>query len=162
MALRNFAICFLLLISGCASNVPLTATASTSSGVSKIDFIDIAKFDQELSSSLKSQPSEIEVSFFNKVSPNNVPDRLQKWISVVEAGGGKVLVEPPPNESVSRSPFAALSLVGTLISSIKNFNQFNSEKIYESAKGRNVVIALERNSNSEVLISRIKFIKRAP
>jgi hypothetical protein len=66
---------------------------------------------------------------FDKVSPNNLPDRLQKWISVVEADGGKVLVEPPPNELVARSPFAALSLIGTLITSIKGFAKFNSDSI---------------------------------
>lgn len=91
-----------------------------------------------------------------------MPDRLQKWISVVEADGGKILVEPPPNELVTRNPLAALSMVGTLLSTIKGFTKFNSERIYETAKGRNAVIALERNSKGEVVINAIRFIKRAP
>jgi hypothetical protein len=87
---------------------------------------------------------------------------LQKWISVVEAEGGKVLVEPPPNELVARSPLAAIGLLGSLISSLKSFAQFKSEQIYTAAKGKNVVIALERNPKGEVLISNIQFIQRAP
>jgi hypothetical protein len=84
---------------------------------------------------------------------------LQKWITNVEADGGKVLVEPPPNELVSRSPAAALSLVGTLVTSIKSFAQFNSEKIYESSNGRDAVISIEKNSKGEVVVSSIKFVK---
>jgi predicted lactoylglutathione lyase len=72
------------------------------------------------------------------------------------------LVEPPPNELVSRSPFAALSLIGTLVTSIKGFAKFNSERIYDTAKGRDAVISLERNSKGEVVITTIKFVKRAP
>jgi len=63
---------------------------------------------------------------------------------------------------VARNPLAALSLVGTLITSIKGFAKFNSERIYETAKGRDAVISLERNSKGEVVITAIKFVKRAP
>jgi hypothetical protein len=87
---------------------------------------------------------------------------LQKWISVVEADGGKVLVEPPTNELISRSPMAAISLVGTLISSIKGFSKFNSDRVYEAVKGRDTVISLERNNKGEVVINSIKFVRRAP
>lgn len=71
------------------------------------------------------------------------------------------MVEPPPNELVARSPFGAVSLIGSLISSIKGFAHFNSDKIYESAKGRDAVISLERNNKGEVVVNSIKFVKRA-
>jgi hypothetical protein len=109
------------------------------------------------------QKNEVtEVAFYEKVSPNSVPERLQKWLAVVEAKGGKVLVEPPPNELVSRSPFAALSLVGSLITTIKGLAHFNAEKIYEAANGRDAVISLQRNNKGEVVVNTIKFVKRTP
>jgi len=160
MLLRSFAISGFLLLSGCASNAPLTTPIIATAEGAKLNFLDIAKFDKDLSIALTSQPSTIEVVFYDKVSPNNVPERLQKWMSVIEADGGKILVEPPPNELVSRSPFAALSLIGTLVSSIQNIAQFRSEQLYDSAKGRNAVIALERNNKGEVLVNSIKFVKR--
>jgi hypothetical protein len=138
--------------------VPVQTTASDQ----VISFLDITKFDRDLSTSLQEKNVSVDVMFYDKVSPNKMPDRLQKWLSVIEADGGKVLVEPPPNEVVAKNPFAALSLLGTLVSSLKNFVQFNSDRVYESAKGRDAVIALERNSNGEVLVTRIKFVKRAP
>ena len=162
MFLRTLGVVFSLALASCAANVPLTSAVEITAAGAKLNFLDISKFDRDLSGSLEDKNASVEVAFYDKVSPNNVPDRLQKWISVVEADGGKVLVEPPPNELVSRSPFAALSLVGTLVTSIKTFAKFNSERIYETAKGRDAVISLERNSKGEVVITAIKFVKRAP
>ena len=162
MFFRTLGVVFSLALASCASNVPLSSAVETTPTGAKLSFLDISKFDRDLSGSLQDKNALVEVAFYDKVSPNNVPDRLQKWISVVEADGGKVLVEPPPNELIARSPMAALSLVGTLITSIKGFAKFNSERIYESAKGRDAVITLERNNKGEVVINAIKFIKRAP
>ena len=160
MFLRILVVVFSLALASCAANVPLSSAVESTPTGAKLSFLDISKFDRDLSGSLQDKNTSVEVAFYDRVSPNNVPDRLQKWISVVEADGGKVLVEPPPNELVARSPFAALSLIGSLITSIKGFAQFNSEKIYDSAKGRNAVISLERNVDGQVLVTSIKFIKR--
>jgi hypothetical protein len=160
MFLRTLGVVFSLALASCAANVPLTSAVEITAAGAKLNFLDISKFDRDLSGSLQDKNASVEVAFYDKVSPNNVPDRLQKWISVVEVGGGKVLVEPPPNELISRSPYAALSLIGTLITSIKGFAQFNSEKIYESAKGRDAVITLERGSNGDVTVKAIKFVMR--
>ena len=162
MFLRTLGVIFLLTLASCASKVPLSSEVETTPTGTKLSFLDISKFDRDLSGSLQNKNTSVEVAFYDKVSPNNLPDRLQKWISVVEADGGKVLVEPPPNELVTRNPLAALSLIGTLVTSIKTFAKFNSERIYEAAKGRDAVIALERNSQGEVVITAIKFVKRAP
>ena len=148
------------VLAACATNVPLTSSVESTVTGARLSYLDIAKFDRDLSGALKDKNASVEVAFFDKVSPNNVPDRLQKWISVIDSSGGKVLVEPPPNEFVSRSPMAALSLVGTLISTIKTFAKFNSERIYETAKGRDAVISLERNSTGQVVIKTIKFVNR--
>jgi hypothetical protein len=162
MFLRTICVVFSLALASCATNVPLSSAVEVSPSGEMISFLDISKFDRDLSTLLQVKTASIEVAFYEKVSPNNVPERLQKWISVIEADGGKVLVEPPPNELVARNPLAALSLIGTLITSIKGFAKFNSERIYETAKGRDAVISLDRNSNGDVVIKAIKFIKRAP
>jgi len=153
---------FSWVLVSCASNVPLTTPVDTQILSGKLNFIDVAKFDRDLASAMSQKNNITEVAFYEKVSPNSVPERLQKWLAVVEAKGGKVLVEPPPNELVSRSPFAALSLVGSLITTIKGLAHFNAEKIYEAANGRDVVISLQRNNKGEVVVNTIKFVKRTP
>ncbi len=119
MFLRTLGVVFSLALASCASNVSLSSAVELTPTGAKLSFLDITKFDRDLSGSLQDKNASVEVAFYDKVSPNNVPDRLQKWISVVEADGGKVLVEPPQNEFVARSPFAALSLVDTLITSVR-------------------------------------------
>ena len=162
MFLRALAISLLLGLSGCATNVPLTKAENSSGDVTKLSFLDIAKFDRDFSVALKNQPAPIEVAFYDNVSPNNVPERLQKWMAVIEADGGKILVEPPPSEASTRSVFAALSLIGTLISSIKKIERYRSEQIYDAVKGRNAVISLDRNDKGEVFVKHINFVQRAP
>ena len=161
MYLKTLAVVFSLVLASCAATVPLSSAVETTPTGAKLSFLDISKFDRDLSGSLQDKNASVEVAFYDRVSPNNVPDRLQKWISVIEADGGKILVEPPPNELITRSPLAALSLVGKLFTTIKTFAKFNSERIYETAKGRYAVICLERNSKGEVVITTIKFVKRA-
>ena len=162
MFLRTLGVVFSLVLASCASNVPLSSAVEATPMGAKLSFLDISKFDRDLAGSLQEKNTSVEVAFFEKVSPNNVPERLQKWISVVEADGGKVLVEPPPNELVSRSPFAALSIVGSLITAIKSLAHFNTEKIYDAANGRDAVISLQRNHKGEVVVNTIKFVKRKP
>ena len=162
MFLRAVIVVFSWALLSCASNVPLTTPVDTQAISGKLSFIDVAKFDRDLASAMTQKNEVTEVAFYERVSPNSVPERLQKWLAVVEAKGGKVLVEPPPNELVSRSPFAALSLVGSLISTIKGLAHFNAEKIYEAANGRDAVISLQRNNKGEVVVNTIKFVKRTP
>ncbi len=150
------------LLAGCVATAPLATQDRPAAVNTKISFLDIAKFDNDLSASLQAKTPEVEVLFYEKISPNNVPERLQKWISVVEADGGKVTVDAPPNATPTRGLFAVASLIGTLISSIKTYSQFNSERIYAAAKGRDAVVSLEKNSQGEVIVQSIKFVQRAP
>jgi hypothetical protein len=159
MFLRTLGVVFSLTMASCASNVPLSSAVESTPTGAKLSVLDISKFDRYLSESLQDKNASFEVAFYDRVSPNNVPDRLQKWISVVGADGGEVLVEHTANELVARSPFAAVSFIRTLITSIKSFTQFNSEKIYESSNGRDAVISIEKNSKGEVVVSSIKFVK---
>jgi len=160
MFLRAVIVVFSWALVSCASHISLAPAIESNAVSGRLSFIDVSKFDRDLASAMNPNNEVTEVAFYEKVSPNSVPERIQKWLSVVEAKGGKVLVEPPPNELVSRSPFAALSLLGSLFTTIKGFAHFNTEKIYEAANGRNAIISLERNNKGEVVVGTIKFVKR--
>jgi len=128
----------------------------------QVSFIDISKFDRELASSVGSPLEAVDVVFYDRVGPNNMPERLQKWLSAVEKNGGVVRVVPPPNEIAPRDPLALISLVGSLFTVIKNLAVINSDKIFETVKGRDAAIALERNASGELVVAKLQFIKRQP
>jgi len=152
-----FTVFSLLLISACATqSVNLFEPGQSKP---KMEFIDISKFDRDLSTSLSDKYESVEVAFYDKVSPNNVPDRLQKWLSSIEKTGGKVEVRRPEGEFASKDPFALLSLAGSLFSTLKSLAAKTFDQDYETAKGRNAIIQLERNKSGEAVISKITFVK---
>lgn len=155
---------FKYLLIGLLFCVIACSTATQSSRVKdepkqQLSFIDLGNFDRELSESLNSELNLIEVSFYEKVSPNKIPERLQKWISVVEQSGGKVKIETPPNEPTPKNALTLLSLLGSAYSAIKEQSAFRAERLFTSVKGRNAVISLERGLNGELLVNKIQFTK---
>ena len=131
----------------------------TSAEVKKIQFLDMSKFDKDMNFMLSSDATNIEVSFYEKVSPNKTPERIQNWLTAVEKNGGTINIEPPPNEMVPKSPFALLSLIGSLWSGIKNILEMMDKNNEYITKGRNATIQLERDSKGEILITKIIFSK---
>lgn len=145
-----------ILLFGCSS-VSLVEPGKSSPQMS---FIDIAKFDRDMTASLSDKYDSIQVDFYNKVNPNSLPDRLQNWLSAVEKNGGKVEIKRPEGELASKDPFSLISLASTLYSNLKAKANAAFEKNYDSAKGRNAVIQLERNKDGDVVVSKISFIKK--
>jgi len=154
---KSIILSLLLLISACSTPSP-TGTGSNEPK-QKLSFIDINNFDRELTASLNAPLDSVDVVFYEKVSPNKMPERLQKWISAVERSGGNVKVETPPNEPKPRSALTILSLLGTAYSAIKNQITPQPESFLSSTKGRNAVISLERGANGELLVEKIRFVK---
>jgi hypothetical protein len=128
----------------------------------ELGFVDIARFDRDLQDALLGEPSNVTVAMFDKVSPNNTPERLQKWLNAVERHGGKVEIEPPPNELVPRNPLALISLVGGLLNVIKATTAIHDAQVTKAVKGRDAVISLERNAQGQVVVGKIIFKKNPP
>jgi len=153
----------LLALAGCetmpsqAEGAPPAAPAHQAS--STLNFVDFAGFDRDLSSALKLKEPVVTVLMYDKVSPNNTPDRLQKWLNAVEKNGGKVEVEPPPNELTPKNPLALISLIGGLWNVIKASADLRDSQLTQAVKGHDAVISLERNDAGQVVVSKILFRK---
>ena len=145
-----------MLLSACASK-SISESLQNDPVESKLNFVDIIKFDKDLARSLQSDLNEVNVVFYAKVTPNNVPERMQRWISSVENYGGKVQIQNPPNEPSPKGIFPLLSLLGTAYSVIKDRLNSQPDQHLSAAKGRNVVIELERAANGDLMVSKIKF-----
>ena len=155
--LKNIFLSFVLLVSACSTPSPTGPIGKELK--QKLSFIDIGNFDHELTAALNAPLDSVDVVFYEKVSPNKIPERLQKWISAVERTGGNVKVESPPNEPTPRNVMTILSLLGTAYSATKNQVTLQPESFLLSTKGRNAVISLERGTNGELLVEKIRFVK---
>jgi hypothetical protein len=45
---------------------------------------------------------------------------------------------------------------------IKNMAAINSDRVFETVKGRDAAIALERNAAGELVVGKLQFTKRKP
>ena len=78
---KTLAVCILMLMSACATNPSVVLESKEPQ--QKLSFVDISTFDRDLSASLKAPYDAVEVAFYEKVKPNAMPEKLQKWISSV-------------------------------------------------------------------------------
>jgi len=163
-ALKFSVLILLSSLAACQTDTtsPLNTSAANHSDSAKreVMFIDIKKFDQELYRALHTSEPEIKVVMYEKVSPNSTPDRLQKWLNAVEKNGGKVEIEPPPNELVPKNPLALIGLVGGLWDAIKAVGDFRDAEMTRAVKGRDAIISLERNARGEVVVGKLTFKKK--
>jgi len=92
----------LLILLGCTSGMscPKTTNSLFSSSVNHTDFeyFYSTAFDESLSNAMKQTDDQIEVSVLTPFSSNNVPERLDTWLTVIKENGGNVNTEPAENE----------------------------------------------------------------
>jgi len=142
------------------STVSPSAAMYADSVKHEVMFLDIKKFDQDLYRALHTSEPEVKVVMYEKVSPNSTPDRLQKWLNAVEKNGGKVEIEPPPNELIPKNPLALIGLVGGLWDAIKAVGDYRDAEMTRAVKGRDAIISLERNARGEVVVGKLTFKKK--
>jgi hypothetical protein len=159
LGLKSLLLAGLLGLLGCANPPQGNAPASPQP---RLSFVDIDAFDRDLAASLRADLGTVEVQFFEKVSPNALPPRLQKWLQTAEGTGGRVQVDPPEGELVARNPLALLSLFGTLFSSAKAALQIQQEAQLNAAREHDVHIVLERSTDGRVLVQKVTFKKKRP
>ena len=122
-------------------------------------------FDNKLVDSLAFDHDEVSIKFYDKFSPNKMPPRIQQWVSDLEKNGGKIqMVEPPSSSGVTaKDPFLIFSLINAIRSMLPIAEQVQSEKnYYMNTRDRDVKVLLARNTNNEVVIDRLVFVKKKP
>lgn len=136
--------------------------ASAAQAQSTLNFVDYAGFDRSLHAALSHNQPVVTVVMYDKVSPNNTPDRLQKWLNAVERNGGRVDIQPPPGDLAPKSPMALISLIGGLWNAIKVTSDLRDAQMTHIVKGHDAVISLERNDAGQIVIGKILFKKPNP
>jgi hypothetical protein len=129
---------------------------------SEIAFIDLQGFDSTLASSLSAPLPQVQISFYDKISPSALPLRLQTWLSSVEAGGGKVKVKPPKSDISAKDPFLLLSLASSLWSASKLAKEAALKAQFASAQAYDAELVLKDDGNGQSVVEKVVFFKRAP
>jgi len=126
---------------------------------SEIEFVDLRTFDSALSGALAAQLPKVEVDFYNRVTPSDLPERLQHWMASVETGGGTVKVVPPPGSITPKDP---LLLFSALWNAIKLARAAADSAQRKPAQAYNAQIYLKADAQGESVVDKIVFLQRTP
>ncbi|MEQ9487605.1 MAG: hypothetical protein RIM72_01290 [Alphaproteobacteria bacterium] len=110
------------------------AEASTGEKVNLV-FLDLTGFDDDLSASLASQAEEVVIEFPGRTTLNDLPKRLDPWLSTVKDSGGQVSAFPVVEQGEERSR----GIVGILIDvATKAHEAYEYKEKLEPAKAYDV------------------------
>ena len=119
----------------------------------EITFIDSRLFDGLLAQELEKGNDVIEVKITGRMSTNNLPARIDKWITAVGENGQVTLKasEPAPQAKFF------LTLLPIIFSSLK---QYSDERIFEAAKKYNATILYRLDATGDSSIHQIVFSRK--
>ena len=126
-----------------------------------LTFIDTQSFDSEFVASLTGNNAPVTVDFYSAVTPNQIPQRLEKWMALAETNGGKISVTQPPGELTPKDPLLLLGLftgIWELTSKIRA--EKSSYAMDEAVKNRDVNINLARNPQGGMVVQKVVFITK--
>jgi len=135
-----------LLLFACAPRNPAAGTAPQKA----VQFMDTTGFDYKLSASLEAGQEQVLVLFPAVITLNNIPERIDKWLSKVEKLGGKVEIRPEPE--------AGRGIITEVFSIfIKAFEAAEEKLIFAPAKDYNVLISYKSGTG---IITKMAFVRK--
>jgi len=150
--LRSFlsplaALCLSLLLFACATKNPAEGAAVQK----EVQFLDSFSFDRKLSASLGAKQPQVDVLFPATITLNNIPERMDKWLSKVEKFGGTVEIqaEPETGRGIITEIFSLF---------VKAYEAAEEALIYGAAKDYNVLIHYRAATG---IITRLSFVRKA-
>lgn len=149
------------MLAACQSNPPAdSSTVQMPAPKPDLQFADLQGFDRQLASSLGAPLPKVDVAFFDRITPSDIPDRLQRWMAAVEAGGGKVKIQPPKSTVSAKSPFLLLSAASSVWSASRMAKDMSAEAQFRAAKAYDAEIQLKVDDKGDTVVDRVVFTKK--
>jgi hypothetical protein len=123
----------------------------------ELQFVDFAGFDRDLTNSLSSALPNVDVVFYDRVSPSALPERVQQWMAAVEAGGGTVKVVPAPSKTRS---LLLIGVITSIWSASKMAKEMAAKAQFRAAQAYDAEIFLEADDKSNTIVRKISFVRR--
>jgi hypothetical protein len=159
--LRRVAFAWLLVTLSACAPLPPEPDAQAMPASPLLQFLDLQSFDRDLSRSLTAALPAVEVAFHDRVTPSAMPERLQKWMASVEAGGGSVKVIPPPSSVTARNPLMLVSALTTLWSAGRMAQSVAQDAQFKAAQTHDAEIRLKTDDKGQTVVDRVVFFRRA-
>jgi hypothetical protein len=123
--------------------------------VPAVNFFDVSSFDSKLSSTLRHDPQTLHVHLQAPATVNAIPERLGKWLSMVEKYHGTVHLQEDPDYQ-SRSFPGAISIVVSAF--LTAYKAIENSLLYGPVKDYNATVFYMRGSGT---ITKVVFARKA-
>ena len=127
-----------------------SATESITAEPTQVEYFNSTSFDKKLSAVMRNKEPAIQLTFPTPFTTNEIPERIDKWLTVVEDYGGTVEVVP---EEVERGLLS--SLIATLVRRV--FEKIKEKRLYGPAKNYDATVYYETRTG---VVTRIIFSKK--
>ncbi len=144
---------------GCAVN-PNGADSAKAVAQPHLQFVDLQGFDRDLAASLAAPLPSVDISFYDRVIPSALPERLQKWMASVEAGGGSVKIVPPAPTVTAKSPLLLVSLASSLWTASKMAKEASAAAQVRAAHAYNAEVQLKVDDKGDTVVDKVVFSQR--
>jgi hypothetical protein len=153
-------------LSGCETNpalaqAPAASSAPAVAAKAQLQFADLQVFDHELFAALHASLPDVNVAFYDRITPSALPDRLQKWMAAIEEGGGQVKITPPPSTVSAKSPFLLIGLANFAMNVSKVNKAAAAASQFKPAQAYNANIQLKVDDKGDTIIDKVLFTPRA-
>ena len=103
---------------------------------------------------------KVEITFYDRITPSALPERLQKWMASVESGGGTVKITPPPSTVTAKNPFLLISAASTLWSANKMAKEASTNAQFRVAQGYDADVLLKVDDSGNTVVDKLIFSQR--
>ncbi len=152
-----FLVCTTLV--GCA-DYPKSPDGAAAVPAAQLQFVDLQGFDRNLAASLSAPLPSVDVAFYDRIAPSALPERLQKWMASVEAGGGSVKITPPPSTVTAKSPFLLISAITSLWTANKMAKEAAAAAQFRAAHAYNADVRLKVDDKGDTVVDKVVFTQR--
>lgn len=149
-----------MAFASCAAQSVQPELVSATPPKASLQFVDLPGFDKDLVQSLSAPLPQVQVAFYDRITPSALPERLQKWMASVETGGGSVKIVPPPSTVTARSPFMLLSAVSSLWSANRMIKEASAAAQYKMAHAYDAELLLRLDDKGDTLVDRVVFVQK--
>jgi len=125
-----------------------------------LQFIDTDMFDKQLSTAMSNQHYEIQISMLTPFSTNNVPQKLDTWLTVISDFGGEVNVEPVETEMPEDGEKTGTKrsfIVPIALALFSMYKDYRNQQKYEAAENYNATVFYKQNEQGEAIVEKIVF-----
>lgn len=122
----------------------------------ELTFFDSSIFDDRLSDSLRKSPNEVVVVPAERFGLNQIPPRMQQWLSAVSASGGAVDAVPASTADFRGLPTGLVGLAKELYEVARD--AIREKRTYGPASGYDATLVYDDETG---IVTRVSFVRSA-